>query len=124
MAKINDLMDGRNQGLIMAHKIVKEDGLEALEKEIRYRNIMGISINVSKKELNEATKVMKEHATQVAIVLAMVALLEEFSFSKLQIQKFKKAFDDKVNNILSDEATIKEYIELVSDKYDIDITFE
>ena len=54
MAKINDLMDGRNQGLIMAHKIVKEDGLEALEKEIRYRNIMGISINVSKKELNEA----------------------------------------------------------------------
>lgn len=124
MAKLKDLATGRNQGLLMAHKIVQKGGIEALEKEIRYRNIMGISINVTKKELNEATRVMKEHATQVAIVLAMVALLEEFSFSKLQIQKFKKAFDDKVNNILSDEATIKEYIELVSDKYDIDITFE
>ena len=124
MGKLNDLADGRNQGLLMALKVVKEGGVEALEEEIRYRNIMGISINVTKKELEQVTHVMKEHATTVAIVFAMVALLEEFNFSKLQIQKFKEAFDKKVDTILKDEATIQEYIELVSDKYDIDITFE
>ena len=35
MSKINDLMEGRNQGLSLALKVVREGGIEALEREVR-----------------------------------------------------------------------------------------
>jgi len=37
--KVNDLMTGRNQGMAMALKIVRDGGIEALEKEIEYRKL-------------------------------------------------------------------------------------
>lgn len=46
MAKVNELMEGRNQGLVLALKIAKEQGIEALEKEIQYRNITGVSMKL------------------------------------------------------------------------------
>ncbi|MFT4144053.1 MAG: hypothetical protein QM644_06310 [Mobilitalea sp.] len=41
MSSIKDLMEGHNQGMAYALKIVKESGIEALEKEIKYGNISG-----------------------------------------------------------------------------------
>lgn len=123
MGKINELMDGRNQGLVMALKVVKDGGIEALEKEIQYRNLSGVSLNITKAELDEATHKMKMHATEVAIVISMVALLEEFQFSKYQVQKFKKTFDDKVNAIIDDSVSMEQYLKLCKDQYGIEITF-
>ena len=40
--KMSDYMAGRDDGLLLALKIVKEDGVEALEKEIHFRNLTGI----------------------------------------------------------------------------------
>ena len=35
--KMSEYMAGRDDGLLLALKIVKEDGVEALEKEIHFR---------------------------------------------------------------------------------------
>ena len=123
MAKVNELMDGRNQGLVMALKVIKDGGIKALEEEIKYRNLSGVSLNITKTELEAATYKMKMHATEVAIVISMVALLEEFQFSKYQVQKFKKTFDDKVNAIIDDSVSMEEYLKVCKEKYGIEITF-
>ena len=41
MAKRNDYITGREDGLLMALEIVKNEGVEALEKEIEFRNKIG-----------------------------------------------------------------------------------
>ena len=51
MAKRDDYMKGRQEGMSYALKIAKEGGLEALEKEIKYRNIenywyMGLNLSL------------------------------------------------------------------------------
>ena len=52
MAKMNEYMAGREDGLQLALSIVKERGIEGLEEEIRFRNLkIGIYVakNVTRK---------------------------------------------------------------------------
>ena len=51
---LKDYQKGRNDGLALAAKIVKEGGVEALAEEIRLRGVTGIHVNLSQKELEEA----------------------------------------------------------------------
>lgn len=37
MGKMNDYQNGRMDGLLLAQKIVKDGGIEALDEEIRFR---------------------------------------------------------------------------------------
>ena len=45
---------GRDDGLQVALKIVKESGVEGLEREIKYRGLTGIHTSMSEKELTAA----------------------------------------------------------------------
>ena len=49
MAKRNDYITGREDGLLMALEIVKNEGVEALEKEIKFRNVTGIRTGLTKR---------------------------------------------------------------------------
>ena len=49
MAKRNDYITGREDGLLMALEIVKNEGVEALEKEIKFRNVTGMRTALAKK---------------------------------------------------------------------------
>lgn len=111
--KVNDLMHGRNQGLLMALKIVKDGGIEALEKEIKYRNLTGVSLNIPRKELEAATTTIRLRATEVAIAISLITLLDEFCFSKYQAKKYKEVFDKQVEDILNDEATLEGYLKRI-----------
>lgn len=119
--KVNDLMTGRNEGLVMALKIVREGGIEALEKEIEYRNLTGVSLNIPWKELEVATTKIRLRATEVAIAISLITLLEEFYFSRYQVLKFKEVFDRKVDNILNDEATLDDYLNRIHDELGIEM---
>ena len=48
-------MQGRTEGMEFARRLVKDKGIEELEKEIRFRQRTGISLNVTRQELNEAS---------------------------------------------------------------------
>lgn len=121
MSNINDLMAGRNQGLVMALKVVKDNGIEALEKEIKYRNLIGVSLNIPRKELEVATTKIRLRATEVAITISLITLLEEFCFSRYQALKFKEVFDRKVDDILNDEATLDDYLNRIHDELGIEM---
>lgn len=121
MAKISNLMEGRNQGLVFALKVVREGGIEALKKEIQSRNLSGVSLNIPRKELVVATESMRLRATEVAIAISLVTLLDEFCFSKMQARKFKAVFDSKVESILTDEATLEDYLNKIRQELNIEL---
>ena len=51
IGKKNDYITGQEDGLLMALEIVKNEGVEALEKEIKFRNVTGIRTALAKKTL-------------------------------------------------------------------------
>ena len=43
MAKDNKNMEFFRQGMLRAYQLAKEDGIEALEKELKFRNVTQIN---------------------------------------------------------------------------------
>ena len=51
MGKIDEYASGRKDGLLLALKIVEEDGVDALREEIKFRGAKGINTAMSKKRV-------------------------------------------------------------------------
>ena len=60
MSKMDSYMQGRTEGMEFALRLVKDKGIEELEKEIKFRQRTGISLNVTRQELNAASNKIKE----------------------------------------------------------------
>ena len=56
MAKMNDYMAGRQDGLQLALTIVEKDGIDGLRDEIKFRNATQIHTMLDRKSLEIATK--------------------------------------------------------------------
>lgn len=63
MGKLEEYMKGRTEGMEFALRLVKDKGIEELEKEIKFRNRTGISLNVTRQELNAASGKNKRNDT-------------------------------------------------------------
>lgn len=48
MAKLDQYMQGRTEGMELALRIAKDKGIKELEKEVRFRQKTGISLNVTR----------------------------------------------------------------------------
>lgn len=110
MAKISDYMSGRQDGLLLALSIVKDGGVEALEEEIRYRNITGINTALSRKELNEAAEKIKERTVDTLTVLSVATVRDEFGFGKQRLLRFVERMNLKAECLLSDMVTWEDFI--------------
>ena len=125
--RVNDLMEGRSQGMALALKIVREGGTEALEKELEYRNVTGISLNLTEKEIRDASYKAHVRATEVAIAISLITLLDEFCFSRSQMHKFKAAFDENVYKAANSDRSmdiLQEYIDKIREDVGIEITIK
>lgn len=82
MGKIEEMMRGRTEGMEFALRLVKDKGIEELEKEIKFRNKTGISLNVTRKEINAASDKIKEMTLDTFSILSLATLHDEFGFGK------------------------------------------
>ncbi len=125
MSKQNDINYGRNQGLAFALSIVRSGGIEALEKEVQDRGITGVSLNVTHKEIQEASWKVNVRATEVAIAISLITLMgDEFCFSRSQLTKFKKAFDAKVYKTANSDRSmdiLQEYTDKIREYAGVEI---
>ena len=78
MAKVNDYMAGREDGLQLAFSIVKERGIEGLEEEIKFRNATGIHTMLAKKDLDKATRKIKEMTLDTFTILDDMASWQDY----------------------------------------------
>lgn len=56
MNKMREYERGREDGLSLALRIAKEGGIEALEKETKFRGITGIHTSLASKDLDKAAE--------------------------------------------------------------------
>ena len=119
--KINDYMAGREDGLMMALDIVKKDGIEALEKEIQFRNVTGIHMPLAKKDLDKATVKIKEQLLDTVTVLSVATLHDEFGFGGKRCQKFIKRFNTKAECLVDDMVSWDDYIQMIREELGIEM---
>lgn len=119
MAKTNEYMAGREDGLQLALRIVKEKGNEGLEEEIRFRNITGIHTLLDKKSLDTATKKIKEMTVDTFTVLSVATLRDEFDFGKKRCERFINRMNLKAECLLDDMVTWQDFIDNIEEEMGI-----
>lgn len=124
MAKRDDLMQGRAEGMAFALRIAREGGIEALEKEIRMRNIWGLQVNVPmKKDIQEIKTKVTLRVIDIVRVIALLTLRDEFGFGHKRGVQFLKRFDKKVDCVSTEDdgqsVTLEDYIKVVENEMGI-----
>lgn len=121
MAKIDDYMRGRTEGMELALRIVKDKGIEELEKEVKFRNRTGISLNVTRQELNAATVKIKNMTLDTFTILGIATLHDEFGFGQTRCQRFMDKMAEGVELLAADLATWEDFKDEINRQLNMDV---
>lgn len=122
MAKRNDFMEGRNEGMAFALKIAKEKGIDELEKECKMRGALNVPSQINKKALDEFVNNVKYNTVDTVVLLAAVTLHDEFDFAKPQLQQFIDRFSKKTDCLVEDYTTWEDQIQIMRDECGLDFS--
>ncbi len=112
MAKVSKEFEWRMQGILYAHKLVKEQGIEALEEDIRMRGFFSVPLALGKAErenfvLNVSTNL---YATTLASVC--MVLHDHMGFGKKRLHRFKGWFDEITKAVFEFDKIGQHYVKL------------
>lgn len=121
MGKVDDYSAGRADGLRMALDIVKQRGIEGLEDEIRFRNITGINVTLTRKELDKACVKIKNRTLDTILVISVATLHDEFGFGAKRCRRFIERLNLKAECLVDDMASWDDYIQSIRDELGIEM---
>ena len=85
--------EARMQGMIYALNKAKADGIEALERDMKKRNLLKLPLTMTESQMNEIYENLTANIYNNMLSIALFALHDSFQFGKIRIRKFKDAFD-------------------------------
>lgn len=88
MNKMREYERGREDGLDLALRIVRQGGIEALEKEVRFRNITGVHTSLAVKDLDKASEQIKAMTLDTFTILSIAVLHDYFGFGQIRCQRY------------------------------------
>lgn len=119
MNKMREYERGREDGLLLAQKIVKEGGLEALNKEIKFRGVTGIRTSLACKDLDKASERIKEMTMDTFTIMAIAALHDTFGFGQTRCQRWMDKFAEGANYLEEGLATWPDYINSIKEQLNL-----
>lgn len=120
----------RMDGMAYALRIVKEQGIEALEKEIRMRNGKFIPLEMTRDRWRETSMILASRIVNTYSTLTLAALHDGFGFGKKRLQEFVQVFNKKCElvDVLDPYgehyATISDYAKMLEEEYDIHVDLD
>lgn len=121
MNKMREYERGREDGLDLALRIVRQGGLEALEKECRFRNITGIHTSLAVKDLDKASEKIKEVIADCYVVLSLAVLHDVFQFREVRCQRFRNGLDKAADYINDGLAEWVDYVNSIKEEMGIEL---
>lgn len=121
MAKVDGYMAGREDGLQLALSIVRERGIEGLEEEIRFRNITGIHTMLAKKDLDKATRKIKEMTMDTFVILSVATVRDEFGYGAKRLKRFLDRMELKAECLMDDMVSWQELIDSIKEETGIEL---
>ena len=122
MAKVDKFMEGRNEGMAFALKIAKEQGIEALEQEVKMRRLTFLPSAVPKKALEECIQRIKDNTLDTYTILLVATLHDEFGFGQKRIQRAIDRFDSKAEAICDDMTNWDDYIDAIKEDLGLELS--
>lgn len=116
MSKMDSYMQGRTEGMEFALRLVKDKGIEELEKEIKFRQRTGISLNVTRQELNAASNKIKEMTLDTYSILSVACLCDLWGFGKKRCQQFMDKMAEGAQYLVDDLATWDDYRQAIQER--------
>lgn len=116
MAKMTEYMRGFEDGLDLAVRITRKNGLHGLEDEIKYRNITGFHTKMPKQDMNNLTYQVKDKLMSHLMVLVFAAVHDEFGFGEKRCQRFMDGLNRGADYLLEDLATWDDYIQAIKEE--------
>lgn len=95
MSKLDQYMQGRTEDMEFALRLAKDKGIEELEKEVRFRNRTGVSLNLTRQELAAGSQNIKNMTFDTMLAMSLMVLRDEFDFGKKRLERFKDRFTQK-----------------------------
>ena len=89
-------MDYFRAGMDHAWDVIQKDGVEELEKEIRFRNVTGINSRLRLREIDTGVQGIKNLSIKTVTALSVAVLYGEFGFGKKRIERFLDTFEKAV----------------------------
>lgn len=121
MSKMTDYQAGREDGLLLAERIVKEGGLERLQEEIKYRGITGVHTQLAKKEIEKASEVIKMTTIDIILLLALSTVRDEFGFGEKRMQRLINRMEKKATCLIGDMAKWEDFRETIKEEMGIEV---
>ena len=121
MNKMREYERGREDGLLLALRIVEKDGIEGLRREIRFRGATGIHTSLAAKDLDEASQKIKDLTMDCFMVLSIASLHDVFGFGEKRIQRWAKKFNEGAEYLAEGLATWQDYIDGIKEQLGIEI---
>ena len=116
MNKMREYERGREDGLLLAQKIVKRDGVEALDKEIKFRGCTGIRTSLATKDLDKASEKIKEMTLDTLTIIGIAALHDCFGFGEKRCQRWFDKVNEGAGFLIDGLATWQDYIESIKEE--------
>lgn len=123
MNKMREYERGREDGLDLARRITREGGLEALEKECRFRGVTGIHTSLARKDLDKASEKIKQLVSECCVIMAIAVLYDEFGFGQKRCQKFMAGTDKASDYIDQGLAEWIDYVQAIKEELGIELSF-
>ena len=112
MAKQNKEFEWRMQGMLFAHKIVKEKGLDELTKEIKTRNMLKLDIWADKGEVEVFQKQLSQNLYTNMLATVMYTIHNMLGFGETRLKRLKEEFDRNVKNTFDLDWLGERYVRL------------
>ena len=127
MAKVDKEYTWRRQGMTHALEVVRENGIEALAKEVKMRGFTRVPLGVQDSEWRRFVDVISTNLYNMTITTAAMALHDGFGFGKDRLRKWKSVFDKKVEHAMNIDwlgehyVSFEDYANYLNELYDVGI---
>ena len=123
----NEIIQLRNEGMAYALQIAKKDGLEELERQVKLRGLLKVSMKFSKDELYQSAQNISERVYNNMLTIWYAVFHDRLGFGGKRIRQLKEWFDEKVYLVGERSpmghhwATFEDYGEEANRLYDLGI---
>lgn len=127
MAKADKMFEWTMHGMIRARNIVKEKGLEELDREIRNRGLLKVPITVPQSKIDKWAEGVKENIYNNMLTATLYALHEVFGFGKDRLKKFRDKYNELALQAMDLDWLGQHYVSLedyaieLNEKYNMDL---
>lgn len=110
----------RREGMAYALRIAKENVIDSLEEECRFRGATKLPLALPKNAIDECVSKIKANTIDTVTILSAMVLHDEFEFGKSRIQRFVDRFNKKAECIMDDYATWEDQIQILREECGLD----